>query len=211
MVHPGTHVKPFGATITPLPLLHPVSPIAGRTNDRAERRGRRARSAATGSGVQPAQKVYPAHVELSVLANSGVGRPAKYPRPSTPSVSVGQMTEILGFKTMRRSFRRCGTKRMLSTRFSALRVRAAEGILVSHGQHLPGKHAWLVCEARWYARSRPARHASRHISNSRTNLTLTTGLRASSRSFTAETIMTLYGVLKAFARTESQPRQAKDS
>ena len=48
-------------------------------------------------GVQPTQKVYPADVELSMQAtNPGAGRPAKYPQPSTPSVSVMQMIEMLG-------------------------------------------------------------------------------------------------------------------
>ncbi|SMP82013.1 DDE superfamily endonuclease [Noviherbaspirillum suwonense] len=46
-------------------------------------------------GVQPTQKVYPADVELSVLAHPGAGRPAKYPRPSTPSVPLVQMIDML--------------------------------------------------------------------------------------------------------------------
>ena len=37
---------------------------------------------------------------------------------------------------------------MLSAHFAAVRVRVADGTLVSHGQHLPGQAAWLVCEAR---------------------------------------------------------------
>jgi SRSO17 transposase len=99
-------------------------------------------------GVQPTQKVYPADVELSVQANPGVGRPAKYPRPSTPSVSVVQMIDMLGPKALRRCSWRSGTKGMLSAHFAAVRVRVANGTLVSHGQHLPGQAAWLVCEAR---------------------------------------------------------------
>jgi len=99
-------------------------------------------------GVQPTQKVYPADVELSVQANPGAGRPAKYPQPSTPSVSVVQMIDMLGPKALRRCSWRCGTKGMLSARFAAVRVRVADGTLVSHGQHLPGQAAWLVCEAR---------------------------------------------------------------
>jgi SRSO17 transposase len=99
-------------------------------------------------GVQPTQKVYPADVELSVQANPGAGRPAKYPRPSTPSVSVVQMIDMLGPKALRRCSWRSGTKGMLSAHFAAVRVRVADGTLVSHGQHLPGQAAWLVCEAR---------------------------------------------------------------
>jgi SRSO17 transposase len=100
-------------------------------------------------GVQPTQKVYPADVELSMQAtNSGAGRPAKYPQPSTPSVSVVQMIDMLGPKALRRCSWRCGTKGMLSARFASVRVCVADGTLVSHGQHLPGQAAWLVCEAR---------------------------------------------------------------
>ena len=100
-------------------------------------------------GVQPTQKVYPADVELSMQAtNPKAGRPAKHPQPSTPSVSVVQMIDMLGPKALRRCSWRCGTKGMLSAHFAAVRVRVADGTLVSHGQHLPGQAAWLVCEAR---------------------------------------------------------------
>ena len=99
-------------------------------------------------GVQPTQKVYPADVRLDVPADPPVGRPAKHPRPSVPSVSVVQMIETLGSKALRRCSWRCGTKGMLSARFAAVRVCVADGVLASHGQHLPGQPAWLVCEAR---------------------------------------------------------------
>ena len=98
--------------------------------------------------VQPTQKVYPANVELSVLANPGAGRPAKYPCPSVPSVSVVQMIATLGPKALRRCSWRSGTKGMLSAHFAAVRVRVADGDLISHGQHLLGQAAWPVCEAR---------------------------------------------------------------
>jgi SRSO17 transposase len=99
-------------------------------------------------GVQPTQKVYPADVELRVPANPPVGRPAKYAKPSVPSVSVVQMIDTLGPKALRRCSWRCGTKGMLSARFAAVRVCVADGELASHWQHLPGQAAWLVCEAR---------------------------------------------------------------
>lgn len=99
-------------------------------------------------GVQPTQKVYPADVRLDVPADPPVGRPAKHPRPSTPSVSVVQMIETLGSKALRRCSWRSGTKGMLSARFAAVRVCVADGALVSHWQHLPGQAAWLVCEVR---------------------------------------------------------------
>ena len=99
-------------------------------------------------GVQPTQKVYPADVTLDMPANPPVGRPAKYAKPSVPSVSVVQMIEMLGSKALRRCSWRSGTKGMLSAHFAAVRVRVADGTLVSHGQHLPGQGAWLVCEER---------------------------------------------------------------
>jgi SRSO17 transposase len=99
-------------------------------------------------GVQPTQKVYPADVTLNMPANPPVGRPAKYAKPSMPSVSVVQMIAMLGSKAMRRCSWRCGTKGMLSARFAAVRVCVADGVLASHWQHLPGQAAWLVCEAR---------------------------------------------------------------
>ena len=99
-------------------------------------------------GVQPTQKVYPADVTLDMPANPPVGRPAKYAKPSVPSVSVVQMIATLGTKALRRCSWRCGTKGMLSARFAAVRVCVADGVLASHWQHLPGQAAWLVCEAR---------------------------------------------------------------
>ncbi len=98
--------------------------------------------------VQPTQKVYPADVTLNMPANPPLGRPAKYAKPSVPSVSVVQMIEMLGPKALRRCSWRCGTKGMLSAHFAAVRVCVADGVLASHWQHLPGQVAWLVCEAR---------------------------------------------------------------
>jgi SRSO17 transposase len=99
-------------------------------------------------GVQPTQKVYPADVTLDMPANPPVGRPAKYAKPSVPSVSVVQLIDMLGSKALRRCSWRCGTKGMLSARFAAVRVCIADGVLASHWQHLPSQAAWLVCEAR---------------------------------------------------------------
>ncbi|MCW2950807.1 MAG: putative transposase [Thermoleophilia bacterium] len=53
-------------------------------------------------GVQPTQKVYPVDVTLNMPAHLAVGRPAKYAKPSVPSVSVVQMIAMLGNKAMRR-------------------------------------------------------------------------------------------------------------
>jgi SRSO17 transposase len=99
-------------------------------------------------GVQPTQKVYPADVTLDMPANAPVGRPVKHAKPSVPSVSVVQMIDMLGPKALRRCSWRNGTKGKLSAHFAAVRVCVADGDLISHGQHLPGQAAWLVCEAR---------------------------------------------------------------
>ncbi|GAC1532499.1 MAG: IS701-like element ISBj9 family transposase [Ramlibacter sp.] len=121
---------------------------AGYGSSAAFRAGLSARGLRWAVGVQPTQKVYPADVELDVRVNPGAGRPAKYPRPSTPSMSVVQMIEALGAKALRRCSWRSGTKGMLSARFAAVRVRVADGQLIARGQHLPGQAAWLVCEVR---------------------------------------------------------------
>lgn len=57
------------------------------------------------------------------------------------------MIDMLSSKALRRCSWRSGTKGMLSARFSAVRMRAADGILASHWQHIPRQAAWLVCEA----------------------------------------------------------------
>lgn len=54
----------------------------------------------------------------------------------------------MGPKALQRCLWRNGTKGMLNARFAAVRVRVADGALVSRAQHLPGQAAWLVCEAR---------------------------------------------------------------
>ena len=99
-------------------------------------------------GVQPTQKVYPADVTLNMPADPPVGRPAKYAKPSVPSVSVVQIIDTLCPKALRHCSWRCGTKGMLNARFAAVRVCVAYGMLASRWQHLLGQPAWLVCEAR---------------------------------------------------------------
>ena len=121
---------------------------AGYGSSAAFRAGLTQRRLLWAVGVQPTQKVYPVDVKLSVPVQPPVGRPAKHPRPLAPSVSVVQMIDALGPKALRRCSWRSGTKGMLSARFAAVRVRVADGVLISRAQHLPGEAAWLVCEAR---------------------------------------------------------------
>jgi hypothetical protein len=44
----------------------------------------------------------------------------------------------------------------LSAHFAVVRVRVADDKLMSHGQPLPGRAAWLVCEARSAINKMPA-------------------------------------------------------
>jgi SRSO17 transposase len=67
---------------------------------------------------------------------------------SAQSVSVAQMIESLGPGGLQRYGWRNGTKGELSVHFAAVQVRIADGTLISHGQHLPGRPAWLVGEVR---------------------------------------------------------------
>ena len=121
---------------------------AGYGSSAAFRAGLTQRGLRWAVGVQPTQKVYPADVEVSVPVQPPVGRPSKHPRPSVPGVSVVQMIDTLAPKALRRCSWRSGTKGMLSARFAAVRVRVADGALISRAQHLPGQAAWLVCEVR---------------------------------------------------------------
>ena len=121
---------------------------AGYGSSAAFRAGLTQRGLRWAVGVQPTQKVYPADVTLDMPANPPVGRPVKHAKPSVPSVSVVQMIDMLGPKALRRCSWRNGTKGKLSAHFAAVRVCVADGDLISHGQHLPGQAAWLVCEAR---------------------------------------------------------------
>jgi SRSO17 transposase len=99
-------------------------------------------------GVLPAQLVYPADVELIEPTKPALGRPAKHPTPSVDSVQAQQMIEGLDARRLRRYAWRNGTKGMLTARFAAVRVRAADGPLMAHERHLPGQAVWLVCEVR---------------------------------------------------------------
>jgi SRSO17 transposase len=99
-------------------------------------------------GVLPAQLVFPANVELIERTKPAMGRPAKHPKSSVDSVQAQKMIEGLGARSLRRCAWRNGTKCMLTARIAAVRVRAADGPLMSHEKHLLGQAVWLVCEAR---------------------------------------------------------------
>jgi SRSO17 transposase len=99
-------------------------------------------------GVPGRQKVYPAGVAM-VFPVSGRGRPRKRHVPDVTSIPAQTMLETAAWRSV--SWRR-GTKKRLSARFAALRVRVADGptqrIGAMGGQHLPGEEVWLVGERR---------------------------------------------------------------
>jgi SRSO17 transposase len=101
-------------------------------------------------GILPTQNVYPVDVALvppSSLGPSG-GRPAKHPKPSESSLSAEKFIASLGSSAFRPVTWRNGTKGPLHVDIIALRVRAADGPMVSKGIHLPGQVLWLLCERR---------------------------------------------------------------
>jgi SRSO17 transposase len=99
-------------------------------------------------GIPYKQKVYPADVEM-IFPVAGRGRPRQRHIPDVVSIGAQAMLEQAKWRTV--SWRR-GTKGRLSARFSALRVRAADGtpqrIHDMGAQHLPGEEVWLVGEHR---------------------------------------------------------------
>lgn len=99
-------------------------------------------------GIPYKQKVYPADVEM-IFPVAGRGRPRQRHIPDVVSIGAQAMLEQAKWQTV--SWRR-GTKGRLSARFSALRVRVADGtpqrIHDMGAQHLPGEEVWLVGEHR---------------------------------------------------------------
>lgn len=112
------------------------------------RQGLSERGLAWAVGIPCRQKVYPADVAM-VFPVAGRGRPRQHSIPDAKSLSAQTMLESARWQTI--SWRR-GTKGRLSARFTALRVRIADGppqrIRDMGGQHLPGEEVWLVGEHR---------------------------------------------------------------
>lgn len=122
------------------------------------RRGLSERDLLWAVGILPTQKVYPENVRLRRPHRRAAGRPSKHPVPSVSSRSVEAVFDALGTRAFRRLTWRRGTKGPLRARFAAVRVRAAEGPLMSKGQHLLGDAVWLVCE--WRERGEKKYHFS---------------------------------------------------
>jgi SRSO17 transposase len=99
-------------------------------------------------GILPNQKVYPIDVVIAPAPVRATGRPPKHPVPSVKSKSAEALFAALPEAAWQTISWRRGTKGDLRAEFAALRVRVADGPVVSGAQHLPGEQGWLVCERR---------------------------------------------------------------
>ena len=99
-------------------------------------------------GIGPAQTVYPAEVVIAPARVRATGRPPKHPVPSVHSRSAQAVMADLPDENWRTLSWRRGTKGDLRADFAALRVRVADGPVISRNRRLPREAAWLVCERR---------------------------------------------------------------
>jgi SRSO17 transposase len=134
---------------------------AGYGSSAAFRHGLDARHLRWAVGILRTQKVYAADVAL--VPRSGRGR-----KP-TPDQEPRAVEAVLAERSWRRVTWRQGTKGKLCTRFSALRVRVADGPVFGTNRHLPGEEVWLVGEWRssgerkYYLSNLPARTTRRAL------------------------------------------------
>ena len=116
-------------------------------------------------GIGRTQKVFPAQVRLR-MPRPTRGRPRRHGVPSHVSRSAEAMLATARWQSV--SWR-TGTRGPLRAKFAAVRVRVADGIQASKGQHLPGELAWLVGEWRttgerkYYLTNHPAGTALRTL------------------------------------------------
>jgi SRSO17 transposase len=99
-------------------------------------------------GILPTQTVYPVEVVIAPAPVRATGRPAKHPAPSVRSRSAQAVIAALPEERWRTLSWRRGAKGDLQADFAALRVRVADGPVISGNRRLPGEAAWLVCERR---------------------------------------------------------------
>src|ERR1700732_2827551 len=113
------------------------------------RQGLTERGLAWAVGIPRHLKVYPVDVKLIWPITKVRGKPRKHHVPDILSIAAEQMLASAKWKAV--SWR-SGTKGRLKARFSALRVRPADGppqrIWDKGQQHLPGDEAWLIGEQR---------------------------------------------------------------
>ncbi len=112
-------------------------------------------------GIVKNQKVYAPDVQLVA--------PTGRARKPMPDQEPREAEAMLADLPWRRVTWRQGTKNKLSARFSALRVRVADGPVFGNNRHLPGKEVWLVGEWRssgerkYYLSNLPARVTRRAL------------------------------------------------
>ena len=129
------------------------------------RHGLDERALAWAVGIPCTQLVYPTTVRLRP-ARTPSGRPAKHPLPNRPPRSAAEMLET---QRWRRITWRNGTKGPLNARFTAVRVRVADGPTNAEGTRLPGEELWLIGEWRdsgekkYYFSSLPKRTSLRRL------------------------------------------------
>ena len=121
---------------------------AGYGNSAGFRHGLSQRGLLWAVGILPSQKVYSTDVQLALPIQPPTGRPQKHPTPSERSRPAKDVIGTLPREAWTRISWRRGTKGDLKADFAAVRVRVADGPLMSRAQHLPGEVAWLVCEKR---------------------------------------------------------------
>ena len=113
------------------------------------RQGLTVRKLAWAVGIPRHLKVYPVGVRLIWPVTKVWGRPRKRHVPDTLSIAAEDMLANAKWKNV--SWR-SGTKGRLRARFTAVRVRTADGppqrIWAEGHQHLPGDEAWLIGEHR---------------------------------------------------------------
>jgi SRSO17 transposase len=112
-------------------------------------------------GILRTQKVYATDVAL-------VPPPGRA-RKLVPDQDPRTVEAVLDERPWRRVTWRQGTKGRLSARFSALRVRVADGPVFGNNRHLPGEEVWLVgewrssSERKYYLSNLPARITRRAL------------------------------------------------
>lgn len=99
-------------------------------------------------GIPKNQKVYPPNVEIMWPDAKPVGRPRKHPVATAERVTVERHLAALGARAWRSVSWRRGTKGKLRAKFTAVRVKVADGPEDSLGRHVPGNEVWLVGERR---------------------------------------------------------------
>jgi SRSO17 transposase len=138
---------------------------AGFASSPVFRPGLDERELAWAAGIAYTQLVYPNTVRLHPT-HTPTGRVAKHPLPNRPPRAAAKM---LATQRWHRITWRNGTKGPLNARFTAMRVRVADGPLNDEGARLPGEERWLIGEWRdsgekkYYLSNLPQRTALRRL------------------------------------------------